>query len=97
VQTVPATGDSLHGAIIPTVFDSAISSGVVHFTFFVRPLSGNPIDHFDSPIVSGYSMDNLSPIPPQALFAAWAGTNVDMDWRSVSTTYLDHEACRLDK
>jgi len=91
IQSVPAAGDTVYGAILPTLFDSTVSGGMVYSVFFVRALGDNPTEHFDSPVDSGFSLDNLAPAPPPSLLAAYAaGGNVDLDWRAVGDADFDY-------
>ena len=90
VKSVPARGDSTYSTIVPTLRDSTVSEGMWWTAFFVSGIGENPVDHFDSPIDSGYSLDNLAPAPPSALFAAQAGTDVDLDWKSISASDFDY-------
>jgi hypothetical protein len=90
VATVPAAGDSMYYAIVPTLRDSTVADGMWWTAFFVRGIGENPVDHFDSPVDSGYSLDNLAPAPPAALFAAQAGPDVDLDWKSTGAADFDY-------
>lgn len=90
VKSVPARGDSTYSTVVPTLRDSTISEGIWWTAFFVSGIGENPVDHFDSPVDSGYSLDNLAPAPPSALFAAQAGPDIDLDWKSTSATDFDY-------
>lgn len=90
VKSVPARGDSVYSAVVPTLRDSTVADGMWWTAFFVSGIGENPVDHFDSPVDSGYSLDNLAPAPPAALFAAQAGPDVDLDWKSTSAADFDY-------
>jgi len=49
---------------VPTIGDSTIALGQYHSTFFIRAATETPSFFFDSPIDSGYSLDNLAPGAP---------------------------------
>lgn len=90
VKSVPARGDSTYSAVVPTLRDSTIADGIWWTAYFVSGIGENPVDHFDSPVDSGYSLDNLAPAPPAALFAAQAGPDIDLDWKSTSAADFDY-------
>lgn len=97
--TIPAFGETLYSAIVPTLKDSTISEGMHWSVFFIRAGTDDPIVYFDSPVDSGYSLDNLSPSPPTGLFAshepavtrlAWVGTPAsDFDYYSIYRDTLE--------
>jgi hypothetical protein len=64
VGAVPAHGEIEYEAIAPTLADSTISQGQHYSTFFIRAATAVPSVFFDSPIDSGYSVDNNSPVAP---------------------------------
>lgn len=90
VQTVPASGDSTYSAVVPTLRDSTIADGMWWTVYFVRGIGVNPLDHFDSPVDSGYSLDNLAPGAPPNLIASASGPDVDLDWQSTSAADFDY-------
>ncbi|HWO58037.1 MAG TPA: integrin alpha [bacterium] len=90
VMSVPARGDSLYSTVVPTLRDSTIADGMWWTVFFVSGIGENPVDHFDSPVDSGYSLDNLAPAPPTNLIAAFSGSDVDLDWKSSATADFDY-------
>lgn len=90
VKSVPARGDSVYSTVVPTLRDSTVADGMWWTAFFVSGIGENPVDHFDSPVDSGYSLDNLAPAPPAALFAAQAGPDIDLDWKSTSAADFDY-------
>lgn len=90
VQTVPSSGESSYNAVVPTLRDSTIADGMSWTVFFVRGIGENPVDHFDSPVDSGYSLDNLAPAPPASLFAAQSGADIELDWKSTTAADFDY-------
>ncbi len=90
VKSVPARGDSVYSAVVPTLRDSTIADGMWWTAFFVSGIGENPVDHFDSPVDSGYSLDNLAPAPPSSLIATQNGPDIDLDWKSTSATDFDY-------
>jgi hypothetical protein len=57
--------------------------------FFIRAGTDNPVVYFDSPVDSGYSLDNLSPSPPTGLFASHEPAVTRLTWSM--TTALDFD------
>jgi hypothetical protein len=76
VGSAPAHHDDTNLVSAPTVGDSTITLGQYYSTFFMRAATSNPVVFYDSPIDSGYSVDNLAPPAPQN-FAYDAG---DLSW-----------------
>lgn len=79
VLAVPGGGEIEYNAIAPTLCDSTISQGQCLSTFFVRAHTDDSFVFYDSAPASGYSIDNLAPLPPQGLVAAYA-QGVDLQW-----------------
>jgi predicted outer membrane repeat protein len=67
VATVPARGDSIYQYVAPTLCDSTVSGGMCWSAFFVSAMTPDPLTYFDSPVDSGYSLDNLAPSIPEGL------------------------------
>lgn len=63
MATVPAAQLPGYGLIVPTLADSN-ANGVPFYTYLIRAQSANPLAFWDSPLDSGYSVDNLSPQTP---------------------------------
>jgi hypothetical protein len=87
--SIPAFAENEYSMIAPTLADSTITDGQYYSAFFVRAATGNPAVFVDSPIDSGYSLDNLSPsVPTGFTYAAgmltWDESNAaDFDYFSV--------------
>ena len=61
VADVPAHGETQYSMEAPTIGDSTVALGQYHSVFYVRASTGAPTVFFDSPVDSGYSLDNLAP------------------------------------
>lgn len=81
VTTVPATTEDTYQATVPTFADSN-ASGVHRAVLFVRAATATPGVFFDSAADSGYSVDNLPPIPPAPFAAAAVAGSTDLHWRA---------------
>jgi len=90
VGTIPAFGETLYATIVPTLKDSTISEGMYYTVFFIRAGTGNPYVYYDSPIDSGYSVDNLSPSPPAGLFASHQEAATKLTWSPTSALDFDY-------
>jgi hypothetical protein len=64
VGTVHGHGKSEYSIDVPTIGDSTIADGPYNSTFFIRGATASSFTFFDSPIDSGYSLDNLAPGVP---------------------------------
>jgi len=93
VGTYPAFGETLYSAVVPTLKDSTIAEGMHWSVFFVRGGTDNPTVYFDSPVDSGYSLDNLSPSPPTGLLASHEPALTKLTWSM--TPALDFDYCTL--
>ncbi len=79
VLNVPATGEASYSTLAGTLCDST-SAGICWARFFVRAHTGQPTVFFDTPVDSGYSVDNLAPNVPQNLTAVGSPTGTQLDW-----------------
>ncbi len=70
VASVPASGDTVYAMVAPTAVDSTPAGGLRYSVFFVRGRATQPNLFVDSPLDSGYSVDNLVPSAPSVLAAA---------------------------
>lgn len=80
VASVPAHGDAIYSVVVPTLVDSSIAQGMRRSVFFVRAATATPTTFFDSPADSGYSVDNLPPVPPAAFAATYSGGATHLAW-----------------
>jgi FlgD Ig-like domain len=83
---VPANNATSYRMIAPTLADSTITLGMYRTKFFVRAATADPRIFFDSPVDSGYSLDNLAPGIP-VNFVYHAGT---LSWRESSDDDFDY-------
>jgi hypothetical protein len=90
IDTYPAYGETLYSAIVPTLKDSTIPDGMHWSAFFVRAGTDNPIVYFDSPIDSGFSLDNLSPSPPAGLLASHEPAITRLAWTKCGDFDFDY-------
>ena len=88
--TIPAFGETLYSVIVPTLKDSTISEGMYWSYFFVRAGTDNPTVYFDSPVDSGYSLDNLSPSPPIGLLAFHKPAVTRLIWKKSVSVDFDY-------
>jgi len=90
VTTIPAFGETLYATIVPTLKDSTILEGMYYSVFFVRAGTDNPYVYYDSPIDSGYSLDNLSPSPPAGLLAFRQPGAMKLTWSPTIALDFDY-------
>jgi hypothetical protein len=90
VATYPAYGETLYSAVVPTLKDSSITEGMYWSVFFVRAGTDNPTVYFDSPVDSGYSLDNLSPSPPGGLLAWHEPAVTKLSWNRTEASDFDY-------
>lgn len=64
VATVPADAEDEYAMVVPTIADSSIAAGQSWSVFKVRARTATPGVFFESYPDSGYSVDNLPPLPP---------------------------------
>jgi hypothetical protein len=63
IKTVPARGEEEYSTICPTLGDSTKREGMYWSFFFVSAMTADPLVYFDSDPDSGYSLDNIPPMP----------------------------------
>jgi hypothetical protein len=67
ITTVPARGEETYYTVCPTLGDSTQAGGMYWSVFFVSAMTSDPLVYFDSELDSGYSLDNIPPLPIQDL------------------------------
>jgi Right handed beta helix region len=67
IATVPAHGDSIYQCVSPTLCDSTVADGICWSVFFIRAMTPDPLEYYDTEPDSGYSVDNLAPSVPTGL------------------------------
>ncbi|UCB52927.1 MAG: dockerin type I repeat-containing protein, partial [Candidatus Zixiibacteriota bacterium] len=90
VGMYPAYGETLYSATIPTLKDSTIAEGMYWSVFFTRAGTDDPLVFFDSPVDSGYSLDNLSPSPPAGLLASHEPAVTKLTWGAIPDVDFDY-------
>ncbi|MGB7062151.1 MAG: cohesin domain-containing protein [Candidatus Zixiibacteriota bacterium] len=63
IKNVPARGEEEYNTVCPTLGDSTEDGGVYWSVFFVSAMTSDPLVYFDSDPDSGYSLDNIPPLP----------------------------------
>jgi hypothetical protein len=86
MATIPAAQLAGYGQIVPTLADSN-AQGVPHYGFFVRAQSVNALAFWDTPLDSGYSVDNLAPGSP-LLSGQEAAGGVALEWTAAPDSDL---------
>jgi hypothetical protein len=65
IKTVPARGEETYNTICPTLGDYTEEQGIYWSVFFVSAMTSDPLVYYDSNPDSGYSEDNIPPLPIQ--------------------------------
>ena len=76
-----ATQLPLYSAVIPTLRDSTKSSGMYWSKFFILARTNDPDLFFETPVDSGYSLDNLSPKVPSGVQAKVNNGQIVLSWQ----------------
>jgi len=90
IATYPASGETVYSATVATLKDSTIVEGIYWSAFFIRAETDTPTIYFDSPIDSGYSVDNLSPSPPTNLLARHKPAVTELTWMKCMDIDFDY-------
>jgi hypothetical protein len=90
VTSVPACCERTYSTLVPTLADSTILDGMYYSAFFVRALTATPGDYLDSPVDSGYSVDNLPPALPEGLRGAQVARGLELTWAPSSDPDFSH-------
>ncbi len=83
---VPAHGTDVYLMDAPSDGDSTVTLGQHYSAFFIRAATADPLTYYDSPVDSGYSLDNLAPGIPGGL-AYSAGV---LSWKKSAAGDFDH-------
>jgi hypothetical protein len=84
--SVPAHQQTSYGIDAPTIGDSTITLGQYYSVFFIRGASETVNTFYDSPIDSGYSVDNLAPAVPQNFVFNGGG----LSWKESTAADFDY-------
>ena len=79
VGALTAHGDSAYVIVVPTISDSN-ASGLHRAVLFVRAATATPTLYYDSDADSGYSVDNLPPVPPAPFTAMYTAGVTHLHW-----------------
>jgi hypothetical protein len=83
---VPAHETGFYLMDAPTDADSTLAQGQHYSVFMIRAATGAPVEYFDSPIDSGYSLDNLAPGAPGSFSYAFG----ILSWEESPAADFDH-------
>ncbi len=90
--TLPADTELEYSVVAPTLADSS-SAATAWTSFFIRARTNTVGVFYDSPVDSGYSVNNLQPSPPTGFQAvSISGTGYQLDWDPSSLTDFSHFA-----
>jgi hypothetical protein len=84
--SIPAHIETNYSMVAPTLADSTLSLGQHYSVFFIRAATAVPEIFYDSPVDSGYSLDNLAPGVPQNLVFDTG----DLSWDESSAEDFDY-------
>ncbi|MCX5752813.1 MAG: T9SS type A sorting domain-containing protein [Candidatus Krumholzibacteria bacterium] len=90
VTSVPACCEMAYSTLVPTLADSTILHGMYYSVFFVRALTATPGDYLDSPVDSGYSVDNLPPAQPEGLHGLQVAGGLRIAWAPSTDPDFSH-------
>jgi hypothetical protein len=80
---ITAHTDPSYALVVPTLADSN-GSGIHRAVFLVRAATSSPSVFFDSVPDSGYSVDNIAPVPPAPFTAAYQAGATYLHWGASS-------------
>ena len=89
VGIVPAIQNNIYNYETRTPYDSSASGNNV-FHFRVTAYTNSPGENWKSNILSGYSVDNLAPLPPANLTGSLVINTVQLNWNQNSENDLRH-------
>ena len=79
VGSVSARGDAEYNVVVPTLVDATTSSSE-YSAFFVSAATGSPTTFYDSGVLDGYSVDNLSPPAPAPFAGSFTSGATHLWW-----------------
>ncbi|MGB2868529.1 MAG: cytochrome c3 family protein [Bacteroidota bacterium] len=74
-----------YSTVAPTIFDSTKVAGMKYTAFFVCGYTDDPTVVYSSPIDSGYSLNNLTPLAPTGVTVNATPQGVDLKWDAPTT------------
>ena len=90
VTSVPACCEKTYSTLVPTLADSTIVHGMYYSVFYVRALTATPGDYLDSPVDSGYSVDNLAPAQPVGMAGMQVASGLKIMWAPSTDPDFSH-------
>ncbi|MFA4947124.1 MAG: FlgD immunoglobulin-like domain containing protein [Candidatus Krumholzibacteriia bacterium] len=90
VASVPACCEKTYLTLVPTLADSTILHGMYYSVFYVRALTATPGDYLDSPVDSGYSVDNVAPAQPEGLQGVQVAGGLKITWAPSTDPDFSH-------
>ncbi|MBU8922145.1 MAG: right-handed parallel beta-helix repeat-containing protein [Bacteroidales bacterium] len=84
VMTVPARGDDVYQAVVPTLCNFSRKTGICWSHFFISALTPDPLEYWDSEIDSGYSIDNIAPVRPKGFIGDQVAGGMRLRWEENS-------------
>jgi len=90
VGAIPAHGETEYNMISPTLANSTETHGTHWSIFFIRAATSDPTVFFDSVPDSGFSIDNLNPLPPESFSVWYSADGNDLSWAESSDADFQH-------
>jgi len=87
IASVSGIHNTVYTAELHTPLDSSLSGNNTYF-FRITAISNSSGSIWRSNILSGYSVDNLAPLPPVNLIASLSGNSVNLNWNQNSENDL---------
>ncbi|HVN48737.1 MAG TPA: YCF48-related protein, partial [Bacteroidota bacterium] len=90
LKDVSASNDTIYQTIVPTLFDSTITQGLIYSKFMVLGRTAVVSIYDTIGIDSGYSVDNLPPLAPTSgSVMRLQNGNIIVQWHAVPNSYGD--------
>ena len=81
VAEVPASNLTQYSYVAETMFDSTVTSGQYFTKFFIAGYNADNSVVYQSPIDSGYSVDNIAPLAVTGFQVDYAPAGVNLQWK----------------
>jgi len=94
VTSVPACCEKTYATVVATLADSTITAGMHYSVFFVRALTATSGEYFDSPVDSGYSVDNVAPAEPEGMRGVQVANGLKIVWEPCPNPDFAHYVLR---
>jgi hypothetical protein len=92
LENVTAAQESSYTATVPSLYDRTPSDPAWQ-TFMVTAHTRDPVVFYDSPVDSGYSLDNIAPAPPESLACEYVRapeTGLQLTWNPSPESDFSH-------